>query len=163
MDVVKDHRWYFLRRPYDKRGGCASGSVISRTPVREAFLRLAADGALVLLPKRGAAQPVTAEDVQDVMDARLLIEPWAVSITATGLGRDSCAICNSLLLALDEAGVGVEVLEYHEADRSFHEAIVTATGNRLIGSYCRSLRDCQIRMGVAALVDNKGRTYRRFR
>src|ERR1700742_4801099 len=52
---------------------------VSRTPVREAFLRLEAEGILRLFPKRGAlVVPISAADVEDVMETRLLIERFAV-------------------------------------------------------------------------------------
>ena len=63
---------------------------ISRTPVREAFLRLEHDGTLKVYPKRGALiVPITAKDVRDVLEARLLVEPWAVSVVAGSLERKS--------------------------------------------------------------------------
>ena len=44
---------------------------ISRTPVREAFLRLQAEGLLQLYPKRGAVVvPVSVEEATSVMEAR---------------------------------------------------------------------------------------------
>lgn len=132
---------------------------ISRTPVREAFLRLAGEGTLKLFPKRGALIiPITTGDVRDVMEARLLIELWAVSVVAGRRTRESLVstLC-SLLETLQRAASGHQILEYQEADRSFHEAIVTATGNRVIATFYRSLRDPQLRMGAAALVDNDER------
>ena len=63
---------------------------ISRTPVREAFLRLEHDGTLKVYPKRGALiVPITAKDMRDVLEARLLVEPWAVSVVASSGGRES--------------------------------------------------------------------------
>ena len=52
---------------------------MSRTPVREAFLRLEAEGLLRLYPKRGAlVVPVSPEEVRNVMEARLVLEWFAV-------------------------------------------------------------------------------------
>ena len=48
---------------------------VSRTPVREAFLRLEAEGLLRLYPKRGAlVVPVAPGEADDVLAARLLVE-----------------------------------------------------------------------------------------
>src|ERR1700761_6929929 len=60
--------------------GEVSDSVgVSRTPVREAFLRLEAEGLLQLYPKRGAlVVPISAADVEDVMETRLVIERFAI-------------------------------------------------------------------------------------
>src|ERR671922_479283 len=52
---------------------------VSRTPVREAFLRLQAEGFLRLYPKKGALiVPVSAREIDDVMETRGMIERFAV-------------------------------------------------------------------------------------
>src|SRR3954463_4618620 len=53
---------------------------VSRTPVREALLRLEAEGLLRLYPKRGAlVLPVSMQEIADVVETRLLGEPHAVA------------------------------------------------------------------------------------
>src|ERR1019366_1792398 len=91
---------------------------ISRTPVREAFLRLEHDGTLKVYPKRGALiMPITAKDMRDVLEARLLVEPWAVSVVAGSNGRDSLVeTLRSLLERLERAATQQLVLDYQEAD-----------------------------------------------
>src|SRR6478672_7396815 len=56
-------------------GVLAAETGVSRTPVREALLRLEAQGMIRLLPKRGAlVLPVTAQEWRDVLATRLLVE-----------------------------------------------------------------------------------------
>jgi DNA-binding GntR family transcriptional regulator len=132
---------------------------ISRTPVREAFLRLEHDGTLKVYPKRGALIiPITAQDMRDVLEARLLIEPWAVSVVARSSRREPLVdTLHSLLDRQQRAAAAEMVLEYQEADRLFHEAIVAATKNRLVDVFYQSLRDRQLRMGAAALAKHHER------
>src|SRR3982074_2783141 len=60
-------------------GNIAAGVGLSRTPVREAFARLASEGLLRVYPKRGAlVVPVSAAEVESVMEARLVIEQFAI-------------------------------------------------------------------------------------
>src|SRR5689334_13481687 len=48
---------------------------LSRTPVRQAFVQLEAEGLLELYPKRGAlVVPIAASEIEDVFEARLLVE-----------------------------------------------------------------------------------------
>src|SRR3954454_11790638 len=63
---------------------------VSRTPVREAFLRLQAEGLLRLYPKRGAlVVPVSAQEIDDVMETRGMIERFAVEkVFASGAHRE---------------------------------------------------------------------------
>ena len=56
-------------------GEVAEALGVSRTPVREAFLLLEAEGLMRLYPKRGAlVVPVSPDEVHDVMETRMLVE-----------------------------------------------------------------------------------------
>src|SRR5918992_2792030 len=60
-------------------GEVAAALGVSRTPVREAFLRLESEGLLRLYPKRGAlVVPVSAQEVEAVMETRALVERFAI-------------------------------------------------------------------------------------
>src|SRR3984885_14821632 len=60
-------------------GEVATALGMSRTPVREAFLRLEAEGLLRLYPQRGAlVVPVSAEESRSVIEARMILEQFAV-------------------------------------------------------------------------------------
>jgi DNA-binding GntR family transcriptional regulator len=49
-----------------------------------------------------------------------------------------------------------DVAAYVQADRDFHLTIVAATGNGIITSLYRSLRERQLRMGTVNLLDATG-------
>src|SRR3954454_11525326 len=56
---------------------------VSRTPVREALLRLESEGLVRLYPKRGAlVLPVSPQEISDVLETRELVEP-STSVRAT--------------------------------------------------------------------------------
>jgi len=134
--------------------GDVSRSVgVSRTPVREAFLRLASEGMLKLFPKRGAlVLPVTSGDMRDVMEARLLVEPWAATVAARLADRrELVAKLGDAIDTLEARRADNDQVGYQEADRAFHEIIVAATANGLVEGFYRTLRDRQLRMGAEAL------------
>ena len=65
-------------------GEIAARMSCSRTPVREAFLRLEAEGWMRLYPKRGAlVVPVADGEAEHVVDARRLLETHAVRAVAS--------------------------------------------------------------------------------
>jgi DNA-binding GntR family transcriptional regulator len=67
-------------------GDVSSALGISRTPVREGFLRLQAEGLLQLHPKRGAlVVPVSPGEVGAVLEARELLENHAPGKLVAGI------------------------------------------------------------------------------
>jgi DNA-binding GntR family transcriptional regulator len=132
---------------------------ISRTPVREAFLRLSVEGLLRLYPKRGAlVVPVSASEIHDVLDARLLIEQHAAR-TAIAAGRHSelAAELRAILGRHSDPGIPRDAYRFTELDQRFHGALVEAAGNRLLADFYAALHDRQLRMGTAALRRDPGR------
>jgi DNA-binding GntR family transcriptional regulator len=133
---------------------------VSRTPVREAFLRLEAEGMLRLFPKRGAlVVPISAADVEDVMETRLLIERFAVRrVVELELDLDDQLL--AAIAAQKEHASVKDVVAFVDADREFHRIFVAATGNAIVLQMHDSLRDQQNRMGLAALSRSEDRTAR---
>jgi DNA-binding GntR family transcriptional regulator len=139
-------------------GDIASGVGLSRTPVREAFLRLESEGLLRLYPKRGAlVVPVSVAEVESVMETRLLVERFAVEKVI----RQGVDLSGALEAAIDQqeamAGAG-NGRAFVEADREFHRLVVAAAGNEILLSLHDSLRSRQSRMGLAALARDEDRT-----
>jgi DNA-binding GntR family transcriptional regulator len=134
-------------------GEIADAMNVSRTPVREAFLQLAAEDMLELYPKRGAlVLSVTAIELREVLVARALIEPWAATVVSAMADRGACAARLRALIgqqhqALEAGDRG----GFQEADRGFHEQLVAAAGNAVLARFYSGLRDRQIRGGMLAL------------
>jgi DNA-binding GntR family transcriptional regulator len=136
---------------------------VSRTPVREAMLRLESEGMLRLYPKKGAmVVPVTAAEAENVIEARALIELWAArrllepSAVAGPPGEDEVAERLAVHLerqleqmrAAQEAG---DVGAFTSSDRTFHETIVAAAGNDILTRVYHSLRERQICLSASIM------------
>ena len=132
---------------------------VSRTPVREAFLRLAAEGMLRLFPKRGAlVVPVSAAEIREVLDARLVLEEHAArSAISAGRHQELAAALRAILAKHDDDESPRDAARSTEIDQQFHGTIVDAAGNRLLTRFYAALRDRQLRMGAAALLRDPGR------
>ena len=124
---------------------------MSRTPVREAFLRLQTEGFLKLYPKRGAlVVPVTPTEARALLEARLALESFAIDKLAA-LGPDTMAEIGTELTrhpACDAADLSDA--ELHEADRAFHARLVSASGNPVVEDLYNALRDRQMRITATA-------------
>ncbi|WP_020498569.1 GntR family transcriptional regulator [Sciscionella marina] len=136
-------------------GQVAEASGISRTPVREALLRLEAEGLLQIVPKKGAfVPPVSDAELRSVMQARTLIEDWSVRRVAeapdTVLGELERLLGEQEKLLADP-------VEFIECDRTFHRTIVIAAGNPVLVDFYESLRERQLRMGLRAVAGSTDR------
>ena len=146
--------------PHDllSEGQLAEAVGASRTPVREALLRLQGEGLVRLLPKRGAlVLPVTVDEMADVMETRRLVESFAArKVLSHQPSVPLGPVLDSHLEAMRAAMQAHDAGAYVRADRDFHLAIVAATGNEIITSLYRSLRERQLRMGTVNLLDGTG-------
>lgn len=132
-------------------GEIATDLNMSRTPVREAFLRLQGEGFLRLYPKRGAlVVPVTPAEAQSVIEARLALESFAIDKLAA---RGPQAM-HDVGAALTEHpacdGSDLDDAQLHETDRAFHAHLVSAAGNPVIADLYDRLRDKQMRITSTA-------------
>ncbi|HEY6792512.1 MAG TPA: GntR family transcriptional regulator [Trebonia sp.] len=140
-------------------GEVSAAVEVSRTPVREAFLRLEVEGLLRLYPKRGAlVVPVSSSEIRDVLDARLVIEQHAVQrAIEAGRHHEVAAELRAVLGKHDDPHVLRDAGRFTDLDQQFHCALVDAAGNALLAGFYRTLRDRQLRMGIAALLRDPGR------
>lgn len=103
---------------------------MSRTPVREAFLRLSTEGLLELYPKRGAivSAPSHAE-TDELLEVRAMFETSAVAwMAARGVPAE---LEGTLRGHLDAQAGAADALEFARSDRALHEAIVAAGANSI--------------------------------
>ena len=131
-------------------GEVASALGMSRTPVREAFLRLEAEGLLRLYPQRGAlVVPVSPEEVRSVIEARLVLEQFAVRKVVRRSPAARAAAFERMSRELErqrEAGSAEDLREFLDSDRIFHSVMVDDADNSILADFYASLRDRQMRM-----------------
>lgn len=131
-------------------GQIAEATGVSRTPVREGFLRLQAEGMLVLYPKRGAlVQPIAPGEIQDVLDARRMVEAHTALVLCGLPDARRSALADALedLAAQQaEADAHGDHAAYSSLDVRFHQELVTAAGNDLITAFAMTLRERQQRI-----------------
>ena len=130
-------------------GEIADALGVSRTPVRAAFTQLESEGLLRLYPKKGAlVVPVSAQELEDVIETRWVIERYAIERAIADPGELPKRLAKSADRQLRLKGG-----EFVEADRAFHRSLVEATGNTILLGLYDSLRDRQRRMARATMRD----------
>jgi DNA-binding GntR family transcriptional regulator len=141
-------KWAILSAVYNggdviTEGGLAHEVGVSRTPVREALLRLEVEGLVKLHPKKGAVvTEFSVHDVEDVLEARALVENHTAA--------KSFARRATLLPQIERSHTEMrqrrrerDTAGFTEADRVFHELIVDAADNAVLSSVYRMLRERQ--------------------
>ncbi|WP_460664003.1 GntR family transcriptional regulator [Kribbella swartbergensis] len=124
---------------------------ISRTPVREALLMLAAEDLVQLVPHRGAfVAPVPGREIAEVMQARGVIETWAAT-TSMASGGAPVEAMSAVLEQQRSIVDNGDAKEFIELDSQFHALLVEAAGNSVLGRLYDNLRAKHVLLGVVAL------------
>lgn len=125
---------------------------VSRTPVREAVLRLADLGLLTIERNRGVTiRGVQAEDVRDVFELRLLLEVPAAAGAAIHGGDDLRARLGAALDAMRAAARRGDEVAFTGHDRDLHAALGETLGNRRLLQEVDRLRDSIQVRGVSTI------------
>jgi len=106
---------------------------LGRMPVHEALARLASDGFLTVLPRRGTVvSAFTLNDVLDLFEAREAIECGAVQIAARKASDDHVAALAELVATAERARVTTKPEDYLQADYRIHLFVVGILNNSML-------------------------------
>ena len=103
---------------------------VSRGPVREAIGRLAAEGLVVVRPRRGAVvRSLTKDEFVEAYEVREALEVLAVRLATPRLTNEGLARLEQLIEAMEGHAAREEVDEFFEANAAFHASLFEASGN----------------------------------
>lgn len=115
---------------------------LSRTPVHEAFLRLAAEELLTLESRKGAVvRPMSPSEADDVVEMREAVEAAASRRAIEQDPGELGPILRALLSTQEECIARGDVDGFVDADDAFHSAVVKASRNPIAAHFTRLLRD----------------------
>ncbi|MBP2412826.1 DNA-binding GntR family transcriptional regulator [Arthrobacter stackebrandtii] len=125
---------------------------VSPTPVREAMLDLAKEGLVTSLPNKGfRVTEVSDEDLDEITALRLLIEPPTVRQVTPLIDDAGLARLRQMADAIVGFAVAGDLIQYTEADRAFHIAILEYSGNKRLVALISELRAHTRLLGLAPL------------
>ncbi|WP_051218187.1 GntR family transcriptional regulator [Nocardioides insulae] len=121
---------------------------VSRTPVHEAFLRLAAEGWLSLESRKGAVvRPLSPSEAEDVLQMREAVEASAAArAIADGRIADVLPALRELIERQVPTVGAKDVDTFVELDEAFHLGVVRASGNPIAVHFSEYIRDRQQRL-----------------
>lgn len=116
---------------------------MSRTPVRESLIRLANEGLVEVIPRRGMrVLPVSPTDMKEIYEILTALESMAAEMLAA---RKPCdAELKPLLVAtraMEKALAKGDLDAWAAADESFHERLVNMAGNKMLADAVFSFWD----------------------
>ena len=116
----------------------------SRTPVREAFVRLQQEGLLEIVPRHGVRiSALSPGDMREIYEILMSLEPTAVELLAAR--RPDRAELASLIAACDamEAALGDEpdLQAWAAADEAFHLNLARLCGNKRLAAMIMQVWD----------------------
>lgn len=113
---------------------------ISRSPVREAFARLAYDGLVERRPRRGTFVAKAQEgEIEQINEVRSLIEGYAARIACSRMtDEDECTLRTIIVQMVDSARER-DWMQTVRLNARFHETVVNLPGNSVLSRIWSSL------------------------
>jgi DNA-binding GntR family transcriptional regulator len=104
---------------------------LKRVSLREALIRLSHEGLVRPVPRSGyVIAPVTIQDVEDIFDLRLMLEPQAARRAAGRVDAEALRRLDELCRAGYQPGNRKSESAFLRTNCQFHVAIASAAGNR---------------------------------
>lgn len=126
---------------------------VSRTPLREAALRLESEGFVTIRPRLGIlVRPISAEDMAEIYDILTALEPFAARLLAERkLSQTEAAQLSDPVEEMDACLERGDLAAWAAADRAFHAALIALAGNARLARIIGTLWDQVHRARMATL------------
>jgi len=106
---------------------------VSRTPVREAIQKLAAEGLIKIAPNQTLiVTEISLEDIQEVLQIRGVLEGLAARITAKKITRLEIDELEGIVTQMSLYITKKDLTSYCQVDDEFHNLILNLCGNKWI-------------------------------
>ena len=129
---------------------------IGRTPVHQAVRRLAHEGMIEIMPRKGMiVKPVSLHDALAIAEVRLLNEAYCARLAANNASEKDIALLEGIL---ERAGQAVEAGDTEAlmlADRDFHCALSGIAHNQVLADILKNLHERSLRFWFISLHQQK--------
>jgi DNA-binding GntR family transcriptional regulator len=106
---------------------------VSKTPVREALLRLSKEGLVRLENTRGASVvELTPQEIHDIFEMRLVLEPLALEQSAASLGKSKVKALEQILKKCEKAITQQDFIKLSQLNIDFHRGLYALAPNQLL-------------------------------
>jgi DNA-binding GntR family transcriptional regulator len=132
---------FFLPGQYLNEAAIAEQLDLGRTPVHQALQRLQVEGLVEVVPRKGVIiQPDTAEQMLEILDARIVVEPELVRSATRNVTNEHIQELERILFS-ESRTAGGTIDSFIAKDREFHGYITRLSGNAVLGDFARMLHE----------------------
>ena len=126
---------------------------MSRTPVREALIRLEAEGLVELIPRRGArVLPIRADDMKEIYEILSALEPEAAAgLAARKPSSDELLPLEEAIEDMEKSLARDDLDAWAQADDKYHHTILELHGNLRLRTFAMALNDQVHRARIVTL------------
>ena len=126
---------------------------VSRTPIREAMIRLESEGLVELSPRHGMrVLPVSPSDMRDIYQILTALESTAAEqIAAQKPSAAELAPILATCVAMEKALEANDLMEWAAADERFHKLLLELAGNPRLAAICLNFWDQTHRVRMITL------------
>ena len=104
---------------------------VSKTPLRDALIRLEMEGFVCILPRRGViVNELTVKDIREYYQILGALESTAIIAAASALGEPEVRKMEKLNLAMCQALERDDFNAYYEKNLKFHDIFLSLAGNQ---------------------------------
>jgi DNA-binding GntR family transcriptional regulator len=122
-----------------------------RTPLREAFQRLAEQSLLQIIPHHGVVvTPLSIFEFVEVMEAMAMVIGPAASLACKHLSDEDLILLENTITQSEYAASTLDFVTIAAQDYEFHRVLALATGNRFLCRHLLHLHQVATRFNLAS-------------
>lgn len=119
---------------------------LGRTPIREALHRLAAEGLVIIAPRRGMfVADISITDLAKIFEVRMVLEGFCARLAAQRITADQIARLEETMSRLDTMDETDSML-LMEIDEQFHEMLYAASNNEFLADTLNRFHALSLRL-----------------
>lgn len=108
---------------------------MSRTPVREALVRLETEGVVQLIPRRGfIVEPIVQEDLKEIYQIVENLDGLAIELATSKASEEEISELEAIIEKQEKALVNKDLEKWAILDENFHSMIITLSDNKRLNS-----------------------------
>lgn len=137
---------YFLPGQYLNEAAISALLQVGRTPVHQALQRLALEGLVEIMPRKGVVVlPDSIAEIIKILESRAAVEAELARAAATSASADDGKALVTLASATRHARNGPGIDEFIACDRAFHRKLAQCSGNSVLSDFAQQLHERSIR------------------